>query len=355
MKFWNQHLKNLKPYIPGEQPKKLDLVIKLNTNENPYPPSPRVISRLEKIHSRALALYPEANWNTLRKALGQQYQINEDCIFCGNGSDEILSLIVRCFMSPGDEVVIPYPNYSLYETICQSYGIQYNYIQSDDNFIIPFDSLNKKPSRAVFFSNPNAPTGLYYDVELIHDFCKNYDGLFILDEAYIDFGGESGIKLVSELDNLIVLRTFSKAFSLAGIRLGYAFACPSLIEGLMRLKDSYNINYVSQVLACEAMQDYDYMRQNADDIIANRNYLTEELSDLGFDVLDSKTNFLFVKHQDFPAKEMYEKLKAKDILIRYFDHPRLRNHLRITVGKRGDLRKFLDETKTILQKVEQKV
>ncbi len=343
MKYWNTNLKNLSPYIPGEQPKSTDQIIKLNTNENPYPPSPSVIDYLANINPDNLVLYPDPAWTKLRSVIAERYGIPDEQIFCGNGSDEILSLIFRSFLSPEDEILIPYPNYTLYETLAQGYGIKYHYIQSDDDLIISMDSLSEKDSKAVFFSNPNAPTGHYYDLDTISAFCKEYKGLFILDEAYIDFSEKgsgitkSGLQLLDQLDNLIVLRTFSKSFSLAGIRAGYAFASPSLIEGMMRMKDSYNLSLLTQEIAYKAFQDYSYMEANAQKIMSNREYLKGKLQTLGFQSTDSKSNFLFVTHPDYSAKILFQQLKDLGILVRYFDQPRLTDYLRVTIGHKDQL------------------
>lgn len=348
MKFWNSNLKNLYPYLPGEQPKTDDQFIKLNTNENPYPPSPKVIKKLQELNPQNLAQYSDPNWSRLREALAVRYNIAKEQLFCGNGSDEILSLIFRAFLSSEDQIIIPYPNYSLYETLAQSYGISYLSIQSNDQFIISFDSLSQIQSKAIFFSNPNAPTGRYYDINLISDFCKTYNGLFILDEAYIDFGGKSGIKLISQLDNLLITRTFSKSFSLAGLRFGYAFGSPSLVEGLMRIKDSYNLNTITQLLAYEAIQDYDTMRENVQKVMLNRDYLTNELKKLGFNVIPSKGNFVFVSHPNYPANQLFNTLKKKKILVRYFDRPRIKDYLRITIGNKANLDKLIKTIGSII-------
>ncbi len=343
VKYWNTNLKNLSPYIPGEQPKNTDQIIKLNTNENPYPPSPSVVSYLSGLNADNIGLYPDPAWTKLRSVIGERYGLNNEQIFCGNGSDEILSLIFRSFLSPEDEILIPYPNYTLYETLAQSYGIGYHYIQSDDDLIISMDSLFQKDSKAVFFSNPNAPTGCYYDLDKILAFCKEYNGLFILDEAYIDFSEKgsgitkSGLQLLKHLDNLIVLRTFSKSFALAGIRAGYAFASPSLIEGMMRMKDSYNLSLLSQEIAYKAFQDYSYMETNAQKIMSNREFLKGELQKRGFHSTDSKSNFLFVSHPKYHAKTLFQRLKGQGILVRYFDQPRLTEYLRITIGHKDQL------------------
>ncbi len=343
MKYWNTNLKNLSPYIPGEQPDNPDQFIKLNTNENPYPPSPFVVRYLSSLNADKLSLYPDPGWTKLRSAIAERYGIENEQIFCGNGSDEILSLIFRSFLSPEDEILIPHPNYTLYETLAQSYGIKYHYIQSDDDLIISMDSLFQKDSKAVFFSNPNAPTGHYYKLDGLLAFCKEYKGLFILDEAYIDFSEEgsgitkSGLQLLDQLDNLIVLRTFSKSFSLAGIRAGYAFASPSLIEGMMRMKDSYNLSCLTQEIAYKAFQDYPYMETNTLKIMSDREYLKNKLIQLGFHSTNSKSNFLFVTHPDYSAKNLFQQLKDQGILVRYFDQPRLTEYLRITIGRKGDL------------------
>ncbi len=353
MNFWNRNLQNLTPYTPGEQPVNQD-IIKLNTNENPYPPSPRVLHCLREIVSKKLSLYPDPLWKELKMILSEIYHIPQDQIFCGNGSDEILSLIFRCFLNTEDHVVIPYPNYTLYETLAQSNGISYTYIQSDDQFNIAFDSLSQIKSNMIFFTNPNAPTGRYYSIDDIYNFCQNYQGLFILDEAYIDFAGESaglnlsGIGLLSQLDNLLIVRTFSKAFSLAGIRFGYAFGSKSLIEGLHRMKDSYNLNYITQLLAKESLIDYNYMEKTALKVISNRNKLMSSLRSLGFSVIESGANFLFTSHTKYKAEDIFQRLKQKDILVRYFNQPRLDNYLRISIGSEVEVTRLIEQLKEII-------
>lgn len=353
-KFWNEKLNNLSPYIPGEQPDPDDEIIKLNTNENPYPPTDSIVDLLEDIDIMRLALYPQSDWSELRQVLSQTYSIPADQIFCGNGSDEILTLIFRSFFNPGDVVLLPYPNYSLYETLAQSNDVQFEYVQSGDNFEINLNELLNRPSKAVFFSNPNAPTGKLYTLDVIKDFCSKYDGLFILDEAYIDFASEnagkelSGITLLNELDNLIVVRTFSKSFSLAGIRSGYAFSSKGLIEGLMRMKDSYNLDYISQQISIKALEDYDIMLENAERIIENRQFLSDELFHLGFDLLNSKANFLFTKHKNHSGEDLVKKLKEKKIFVRHFKQERLNEYIRITIGQREDMETLIDKLKEII-------
>jgi len=349
MKFWNQNLKNLSPYVPGEQPKNITQIIKLNSNENPYPPSEKIFTCTNELTRTSLSTYPDSSCSQLKNDLSERYQVPVSQIFCGNGSDEILSLIFRSFLAPEDLILIPYPNYTLYETLAQSYGIPYRSVQSDNQFMISFKKLAEGNSKAIFFSNPNAPTGRFYAIEQIAEFCHSYSGLFILDEAYIDFGGESGIKLLSELDNLIVIRTFSKSFSLAGLRLGYAFSSPSIIEGLKRMKDSYNLSYLTQLLGSIAIQEYDYMTQNAKIIIQDRTYLTQKMEVLGFTVINSYANFIFVTHPKYSAKKLFSSLKEEGIFIRYFDQPRLTDYLRITIGKRADLDILLSSIQKIMR------
>ena len=336
------------PYTPGEQPQNIETYTKLNTNENPYPPSPKVIKALQDFDPARLRLYPDPNWQELQKAASDFFKIPVEYIFCGNGSDEILDNIIRSFADPEDTVAMPNPNYSLYEVLCDIYGIKYTYVPSlMPDFTADFESLAKIPSKLIFFSNPNAPTGRYFPLSQIEAFIKNYNGVFICDEAYIQFGGESAIPLTKKYDNLLVVRTFSKAFSLAGLRVGFAIGSPSLIEGLMRAKDSYNLNFYQQIGGVAALQDGDYSADCCRKIISERERLSAALQEIGFTVIPSTANFIFCKPPVGSAEDTYMRLKEQKILIRYWSKELIRDWVRITIGTKEQNNILIQTAKAI--------
>lgn len=344
--YFNTLLENFPEYIPGEQPQDKKY-IKLNTNENPYPPSPKVLGCLQEAINRKLRLYPDALANELREKIGQRYGFDKDNVFIGNGSDEILRLAITAFSKPGDNVIFPFPSYTLYDTLTTLAYCKPLTINLTKNFLIPDKFITTHTDCLKVIASPNSPTATFYNIDFIEDVVKNNNKVVIIDEAYVDFANDTALSLVKKYDNLLVARTFSKAFSLAGIRIGYCFGNKELIHAFIKIKDSYNINYLSQVAAMAAIDDYDYMLSTTKTIIDTREYLRKELLKLNFVVFDSQANFLFVKPLKNSAETFYLKLKAQGILVRFFNLPELKDYLRITIGTKEEIDALLNAIKNI--------
>jgi len=317
-------------YVPGEQPQDRRYV-KLNTNENPYPPSPRVIAAVQAAAGADLRLYPDPVANVLRDRAAQVYGFARDEILVGNGSDELLTLIVRACVAPGDRVVYPYPTYSLYDTLV---GIQEGtvvHVPYADDFTLPH-GLAEANGRVTFVCHPNSPSGTPVPIEALRALAHRVPGVLVVDEAYVDFADANALALVHECDNVVVLRTFSKSFSLAGMRIGLAFAPAPLIAELMKIKDSYNVTRLSIVAATAALDDCAWMQANVATIRRTRARLTAELTARRFAVLPSHANFVLARRPGESLEPMYAALKSRGVLVRYFAVPQLRDAVRITVG-----------------------
>ena len=320
-------------YVPGEQPLD-DGYVKLNTNENPYPPSPRVLTAVRKALDTRLRLYPEPLSDSLRSIAASVYGVTPDNIIAGNGSDELLSLLMRLIVAPGDRVAYAAPTYSLYETLIEIQGGLKAAVDYPADFSLP-DGLAKQNAPLTFLCNPNSPSGTLVSLAEIDRLARALAGILVVDEAYVDFvdsEGASALPLVRRLPNLVVLRTFSKSFSLAGMRIGLAFAPEDIIAGMMKVKDSYNLNRLSLVAAAAALQDLPWMARNVRRIQRNRRRLSAGMKKLGFQVLPSQANFVLARKPGENLKDVYEALKRQKVLVRYFDVPELRDCLRITVG-----------------------
>ncbi|MGH7767858.1 MAG: histidinol-phosphate transaminase [Candidatus Binatia bacterium] len=335
-------------YSPGEQPREGDF-IKLNTNENPYPPSPRVLSALKKAADRSLRLYPLASSDGLRSVAASTYGVSRHNIVVGNGSDELLSILMRCFVGAHDRVFYPEPTYSLYDTlIAIQEGVKVT-IPYPADFALP-EELFSQTAALTFICNPNSPSGTLLRLEAIERLARTITGVLVVDEAYIDFAdGEkvSAISLLQSHPNIIVLRSFSKSFSLAGMRIGLAFASEEIIAGMNKVKDSYNVNRLSQIAAVEALGDLPWMRRNVRRIQNSRKKLTAGLKKMGFRVYPSQANFVMGRREGENQKALYEELKRRRILVRYFDQPGLRDCLRITVGAPGEVKTLLEQMAAI--------
>jgi histidinol-phosphate aminotransferase len=346
--YFRKNIAALTGYVPGEQPRD-NKVIKLNTNENPYPPSPRVFAALRKASNRSLRLYPEPLAESLRAVAASVYGVQPENILAGNGSDEILSIIMRSFVGPQDRVAFPVPTYSLYDTLVaiqQGERITVDYPQ---DFAVP-EALSSQNAALTFLCNPNSPSGTLVSLQDIERLARAVSGILVIDEAYVDFAesdGASSLPLIKRLPNLVVLRTFSKSFSLAGMRIGLAFASEEIISGMMKVKDSYNLNRLSLVAATAALRDMPWMTRNIRRIQQSRSELSAGLRKMGFYVCPSHANFLMARKQEQNLKDVYEKLKSKKILVRYFDVPGLQDSLRITVGTPQEIRALLKEMKAI--------
>jgi len=335
-------------YLPGEQPRN-DGIIKLNTNENPYPPSPRVFAALRKAVDRSLRLYPEPLSDTLRAVAAGVYSVRPENIIAGNGSDEILSMLLRSFVGPGDRVAFPVPTYSLYDTLIEIQDGVRAAVDYPSDYSLP-ESLAAQNAALTFLCNPNSPSGTLVGLPEIEQLARKVSGILVVDEAYVDFAGSEGassLPLICRLPNLVVLRSFSKSFSLAGMRIGLGFAPEEIISGMMKVKDSYNVNRLSMVAATAALQDIPWMTRNVRRIQSSRKKLTSALERLGYHVYPSHANFVLAQMKGVNLKGVYEALKRKNILVRYFEAPGLQDCLRITVGTPKEVRALLKELASI--------
>lgn len=348
MKYWNDNVKTLTPYIPGEQPDANAKVIKLNTNENAFSPSPKVVKALKKFAFETLRLYPNANADPLRDALAEYHGVARENIICTNGSDEALSYIMNAFTSKKTNVVFTDPTYTVYETLARRFGVPFTTIPTEPDFTITLERVPTTKKTVFFLANPNAQTGLFIDRLELEMFLAVFKGLLVIDEAYVDFAPESALPLIRTHDNVLITRTFSKSFSLCGMRLGYALGDASLIEGLMRVKDSYNVNMLTQCAGLAALEDARYMQAKAKEIIGERERLRDTFTRMGWVVLPTQTNFLLVKPFGISAEALYEGLKANGIFIRYFKTERLAAFARITIGTKKENDALLTAIGTLL-------
>ncbi len=332
MNYGRELLKDVEGYVPGEQLNRPD-IIKLNTNENPYPPSPKVLEAIRALTDDALRKYPDPVSLAFRSACAERYGCESaDWIIAGNGMDELLSLVLRTFVDPGDTVVATYPTYSLYEILCALHGSPLEYIDLDDDLQLAEDMYVAR-GRLCFLTRPNAPTGVAAPRADVERLCESFPGIVVIDEAYADFADDNCLDFPARFPNAIVMRTFSKSFSLAGMRIGVAIARPALIREFLKTKDSYNMDAVSQAAGLASMQDYDWQQENVAKVRATRTRLRAALIERGFDVPVSQSNFLLAHWAGEPAaKGIFEALRERGILVRYFNARRLTNALRITVG-----------------------
>lgn len=349
-KFWNSHTKELEPYVPGEQPQDKHY-IKLNTNENPYPPSPMVIEAIAKANNENLRLYPDPLCKELNRAIADAYGLELDQVFTGNGSDEVLAFAWQAFWGPETKIAYPDITYSFYPVYSQMFQTQATTIPLDDSFDIEKEAYDGQWD-GIVITNPNAPTGKLLDLDAIKKILINHpDTLVLVDEAYIDFGGQSAVALINHYDNLLVVQTMSKSRSLAGMRIGYAMGHKELIEGLNRVKNSinsYTMDRLALVAGAAAMRDKTYFEEVCRKIIATREQTALELVELGFDVLPSKSNFLFVAPQGMAAQVLFQKLKDRGVLVRYFNKPRINRYLRISIGTDEEMAQMISLMKELL-------
>ena len=338
MKAYEKNIRKVEPYVPGEQPQ--HKVIKLNTNETPYPPAPGVTKALEEMNTDRLRLYPDPTAAPLVEELAGFYQVNPDQVFVGVGSDDVLSMCFLTFFNSEKPILFPDITYSFYKVWADLYRIPYECQKLDENFRLIKEDYYKE-NGGVIFPNPNAPTGIYEELDVVEDIiAHNRDAIVIVDEAYVDFAGRSAIELIDKYDNLIVVQTFSKARSMAGMRIGYAISNPTLIRYLNDAKysfNSYTMNQTSLVCGVEAVKDKEYFENGIRKIVETREWAKEELKKLGFHCLDSKSNFIFAMHPQYDAKEMFEALKKHDIYVRFWGSERIEQYMRITIGTREEM------------------
>jgi len=332
--FWSQRVHQLTPYVPGEQPK-VDNLIKLNTNESPYPPSPKVLEAISAQVNDKLRLYPDPNSDALKHSLAHYYQLEINQVFVGNGSDEVLAHIFMGLLKQDKPILFPDITYSFYPVYCGLYDVDYQTVPLNEEFAIqPADY--QIDNGGIIFPNPNAPTGRLLPLQAIEQILQgNSNSVIVVDEAYIDFGGESAAQLIHRYPNLLVVQTFSKSRALAGLRVGFALGHPDLIEALERVKNSFNsypLDRLAVAGAVAAMEDESYFEASCDKIIATRNRLTEFLQQQGFQVVPSAANFVFASHPDKAAADIAQALRERAIIVRYFNKPRIDDYLRITIG-----------------------
>lgn len=344
MSKWEVNVRKVVPYVPGEQPTG-ENIIKLNTNENPYPPAPGVAEILKNMDSGKLRKYPDPTCKILVDAIAENYGINSNQVFVGVGSDDVLAMIYMTFFNGKEPILFPDITYSFYDVWADVFHVPYETRALDENFCIVKEDYYGK-NGGVIFPNPNAPTGLYMELSEVEDIIKrNPDVIVVVDEAYIDFGGASALPLIEKYDNLLVVQTFSKSRSMAGMRIGFAIGNPKLIKYLNDVKysfNSYTMDETALVLGVEAIKDREYFEEKCQMIIDTREWTKKELKRLGFSFGDSKSNFIFAAHERIAAKELFEELKKAGIYVRYFGKPRIDNYLRISIGTDEEMRKLIE-------------
>lgn len=341
---WEEKVRRVVPYVPGEQPKQKG-IIKLNTNENPYPPAPEVERLLGEIDYSALRLYPDTDAGELIKELAAYYGLKPSQIFVGVGSDDVLSMAFLTFFNSEKPILFPDITYSFYDVWADLYRIPYKQCPLDDSFRINSDDY-KQENGGIIFPNPNAPTGVLESVDMVEEILQaNPEVVVIVDEAYIDFGGESCLPLLSRYENLLVVQTFSKSRSMAGMRIGFAMGNEKLIQCLNDVKfsfNSYTMNLPAQVLGVQAVRDKAYFAETCGKIVETREWVKEELKKLGFDFPDSKANFIFAAHRHMSGGAIFEALRERGIYVRHWDKPRIGNYLRITIGTKEEMERLLE-------------
>ena len=344
-------------YVPGEQPGDDPKIIKLNTNENPYPPSPRVANAIHKelgATGERLRLYSDPSAQELREAAAACFGFNREHILAGNGSDELLSLVMRTFVEPSEQIAYAVPTYSLYATLAAAHGVQAATTYFPGDYTLP-QALSESPAKIVFVASPNSPSGTAYDTRTLRSLARRIRGILVIDEAYADFADENALSLAQTEPNVIVLRTFSKSYSLAGLRIGLMFANSSLIEGVAKVKDSYNLDRLALVAGTAALQDTQWLQTNVARIRNTRQKLSLRLEELGLEVLPSQANFVFARlATSTRAKQVFDHLKANHILVRYFPQRPLADGLRITVGTDKEIDLLLDVFASFLAKENRK-
>ncbi len=350
-KFWSKVVHGLTPYTPGEQPKSNNL-IKLNTNENPYGPGPKVIAAVQKYTNDTLRLYPDPNSQELKESIAKYFKIKSNHIFIGNGSDEVLAIAFQALLKHNQPILFPDITYSFYPVYCKLFDIDFKTIPLSDSFEILLNDY-LIPNGGIIFPNPNAPTGIPLSLKLIEAFLeKNNDSVVIVDEAYVDFGTESVICLIEKYNNLLVTHSFSKSRSLAGLRLGYAIGHPDLIEALIRVKDSFNsypVDRLGLIAGIESFKDDLYFKNTCQKVIHTKLNFIEKLCTLNFSVLPSGANFVFAKHTSVDGKMIVNKLRDHGIVVRRFDNPiRISSYVRFTIGSDKEMDLVLETLKLIL-------
>ena len=336
--MFREAIEKMAAYKPGEQPKPGERLIKLNTNENPYPPSPRVRRAMVKVAAESLRLYPAPRADAFLESASKLYGVRKDMILAGNGSDELLAMVFRAALDPGDTVAYPVPTYSLYDTLASIQEARVLSFPVAKDFSIPLDQLAKARARLTIVCNPNSPSGILTpNVKLAKLATALRDRLLVIDEAYVDFASENAIGLLRRFPNVVILRTLSKSFSLAGMRLGLGFARPAVIEELMKVKDSYNLSRIALAAGAEALNDEAWMRRNVERVKHTRDITIARLRKLGFEVPDSSANFVLARMAGCDLEPLARAIRKSGILVRYFATPLLRDALRISIGTPAEM------------------
>jgi histidinol-phosphate aminotransferase len=347
-KYWSKLTRQLSPYVPGEQPKD-QKYIKLNTNENPYPPSENVIRAIQEAAGAALRLYPDPESTVLREKIAVRFGLSKEEVFVGNGSDEVLAIAFQAFFEQDKPVLFADITYSFYKVYIQLHELQATIIPLREDFQLDVDAYCAHENGGIVIANPNAPTGIEVPLKDIERIVQHHpDSVILVDEAYVDFGGHSAVSLIRQYPNVLVVQTLSKSRSLAGLRVGFALGHPELIEGLNRVKNSFNsypIDRLAQAGAIAAIEDEAYFQETTQKVMRTREWVTEELRQMGFEVLPSQTNFVFARLNGRSGGELQQKLKEHGVLVRHFTQPRIDDYLRITIGTDEEMRIMLDTLK----------
>jgi len=348
--FWSTGIDQLKAYVPGEQPQ-TDGWVKLNTNESPYPPSLRALQAIRDCVNEKLRLYPDPNGSALKGAIASHYGLDVAQVFLGNGSDEVLGHVFQALLKHPLPILYPDISYSFYPVYCGLYGIASQQVPLNARFEVDVADY-QRPNGGIVIPNPNAPTGIALSLDRLRSLLQsNPDSVVVIDEAYVDFGAQSAVPLIAEFDNLLVVHTLSKSRALAGLRVGYALGHPALIEGLARVKDSFNsypLDRLALAGAHVAIEDNAYFEKITHAVMHSRDWLTAELAALGFETLPSSANFVFTQHPRHPAAKLLAALREKRILVRHFTQPRIANHLRISIGTQHECEALVAALKVIL-------
>jgi len=347
MKYVRPAIAGMKGYVPGLQPDPCQKYIKLNSNENPFPPSPRVKEVLSRLNYEDLRIYPDPMSLELREKLGSIYGFSPDQTICGNGSDDILNIIVRTFVQPGEAIGLYEPTFPLYKVLGIIHGSRVIPVPVAE----PYDRPPEPPAdvRVFFLANPNSPVGFGYPASLVAELAQRVKGIFVADEAYVEFARENALNLIRDFKNLIIVRTVSKSYSLAGARLGYAIGNEELIQEMFKVKDPFNVTRLTQAVVSAALEDQEYFRKNISEIIAIREWFTREVQTLGYRVVPSQANFLFPQPpQKGRGVKFYQRLFDRKILTRHYDEEGLRDGVRLTIGTREDMASALQVLKEIL-------
>jgi histidinol-phosphate aminotransferase len=331
MSYFRQNIEEMEGYVPGEQPSD-PTIIKLNTNENPYPPSPKVMEAIHAIGPEQLRRYPDPMANRFRDAAAKIFNVTREQVICGNGMDDILNMSVRAFSGPEAALVYPVPTYTLYAVLGKIQASIMREVPFGPDFTLPIDELAKARGRVTYVANPNSPTGTYIPSEQLATLADRLEGVLCIDEAYVDFAKTDCVELARTRKNVLVMRTMSKGYGLAGLRFGFAIGDKRLIDGLVKVKDSYNVDAISIAAATAALEDQAYRNETRQRVIAERDRLIAALRELGLSPLPSQSNFILARAFKPSARDLYEQLKARRILVRYFNYPGVDDSLRVTVG-----------------------